>query len=159
MYRRKIKNRKKGTLHLFANDFMHSHKRTRLDHTNTGTSNSYIPVHKTSNQVVSGCTTFLRNKFNLVVDEENKKRPNIFCTLKLHRDPSKTSCIIAAPQCFVELFSKAVTLVMKLVYKKIETNNSEYYYYSGVKSFFPVQNNQPVIDAIKNLIVEIKHFQ
>ena len=33
------------------------------------------------------------------------------------------------------------------------------YYFSGVKSFWPVQNNQTVIDTTKNLTVEIKHCQ
>ena len=48
-----------------------------LDHNNTGTNNTHIPVHKTNNQVISCHTTFIRNKFNLVVDEENNKLPNI----------------------------------------------------------------------------------
>ena len=30
------------------------------------------------------------------------------------------------------------------------------HYFSGVNSFWPVQNNWPVVDAIKNLTVEIK---
>ena len=52
-------------------------KELGLDHNNTGTNKTYIPVHKIDGQVTSDHTTFLRNKFNLVVDEENKKLPNI----------------------------------------------------------------------------------
>ena len=44
-----------------------------LDHNNAGTNKTYIPIHKANNQVISEDTTFLRNnKFNLVVDGENK---------------------------------------------------------------------------------------
>ena len=73
-------------------------KELRLDHNNTGTNNAYFPVHKTNNQVISGHTTFLRNKFNLVVDEENKKNPNTYWTHKLHKHPYKARFIIVAPQ-------------------------------------------------------------
>ena len=58
-------------------------------------------VHKTNNKFFPGHNTFLRNKFNLVVDEENKKRPNNYWTPKLHKHPSKASFIIVAPQCSV----------------------------------------------------------
>lgn len=48
------------------------HNKLALYHINTGTDKTYIPLHKVNNQVVSGRTSFLRNKFNLVVDAENK---------------------------------------------------------------------------------------
>ena len=44
-----------------------------LDHNNTVTNKTYITVNKSSNQVLSDHTTFSKNKFNLVFDEENKK--------------------------------------------------------------------------------------
>ena len=34
-------------------------KEPSLDHNNTGTNQTYIPVHKTNNQVISTHTTFL----------------------------------------------------------------------------------------------------
>ena len=45
--------------------------------------------------------------------------------------------------------SKAVTSVFKLMFKQIETYNSKIQYFLGVKPFWPVQNNQPNIDAVK----------
>ena len=78
---------------------------------------------------------------------------------KLHKHPSKVRFITVAPQCSVKPLSKVVTSVLKPMFKQIETYNSKMYYFSGVKSFWPVQNNQPVIDATKNLTVEIKHCQ
>ena len=35
-------------------------KELGLDHNNTGTNKTYIPVRQTNNQVISGLTTFLR---------------------------------------------------------------------------------------------------
>ena len=52
-------------------------KELGLEHNNTNKIKTYIPVHKNNNEVISGHTTFLGNKFNFVVDEENKKLPNI----------------------------------------------------------------------------------
>ena len=53
-------------------------KELGLDFNNIVTNKTYFPVHKTNNQVISGNTTFLTNKFNLAVDEEKKKLPNIY---------------------------------------------------------------------------------
>ena len=80
-------------------------KELGLDLNNTGTSKTYIPVHKTNNEVTTAHITFLRNKFNLVVHEETKTLPNIYWTLN---------------------FTKAVTSVLKRKYKQIETYNSGY---------------------------------
>ena len=47
-------------------------KELSLDHNTTGTNKNYTPVHKTNNQVISGLNTFVRNKFNLVADNETR---------------------------------------------------------------------------------------
>ena len=41
--------------------------------------------------------------------------------------------------------------MMYVQYKQIEPYNSKSHYFSGVKSFLPVQSSQPVIDAINKL--------
>ena len=64
------------------------HRRTGLDQNNTDTNKTYIPVHKTHNQVLSGYITFLRKEFELIVDEENRKAPNIYWTPKRHQHPN-----------------------------------------------------------------------
>ena len=55
-------------------------KELGLDHNNTATNKTFILLHKTDNQVISDHTSFLKSKLNLVVDEENKKFPNIYWT-------------------------------------------------------------------------------
>ena len=105
-----------------------------------GTNKTFIPVRKTNNQIISCHTRFLVNKFNLAVDEENKRLPHIYWNPKLRKSPSKARFIIAAPQFSVNLVSIAVTLVLKLMYKQIESYNFEIYYVSGFKSFWKVQN-------------------
>ena len=70
---------------------------------------------------------------------------------KLHKNPTKARFIVAAPNCSIKPLSKAVTQVLKLMFKQIEMYNHKSTYFSGVKSFWPIQNNQPVIEAIKKL--------
>ena len=70
--------------------------------------------------------------------------------------------MIATPQSSVKTLSEAVTSVLKLLYKQIETYNSKISFSSGVKSFQPIQTNQTgllLIMQSKNLIVETKHCQ
>ena len=89
-----------------------------MDHKNNGANNTYIPVHKTNDQVTSGYITLLRNDVSLVGGKENKKLPNIFSIHKLHKHPS---IVIAAPQGSVKFLSKVVISVLKLIYKQIKT--------------------------------------
>ena len=103
-----------------------------LDDNNTGTNKTFIQVHKTNNQVVSGHTKFLRNKLNVVVYEENKKLSNFYWTTKLQNHPSKVRFIIYDLQLL--LISKAITSVLKLMYRQIKTYNSKMHYFSEVKS-------------------------
>ena len=71
-------------------------KELGLDLNNTGTNKTYIPVHKTNNQVITGHIIFLRNKLSLVVHEENKTIPNFYWIPNPHKHPSKARFIIVA---------------------------------------------------------------
>ena len=59
--------------------------------------------------------------------------------------------------------SKAATAGLKLIYRQIGNYNFETQYYSGVKTFWPVQSNQYFIDAInkwnsRNKFISISTF-
>ena len=116
-----------------------------MHHNISSTNKTYFPVQKTNNQVIFGHTTFLRNKFNLGVDEKKKKIPNISWTPIFYKHPSKARFIIASPQCSLKRFSKAVTSV-KLMYRQIEIN-----YFSQYKAI------NVLLMQSRNLAVEAKH--
>ena len=107
-------------------------------------------------QVISDHTKFFKSKFNLEISGKNKNFLNIYWTPNLRKHPSKARFIHAVPQCSINFLPKAVTAVLKLMYKEIETYNSKLHYFSGIKSFQPKQNSQPVIDAIRKLNVKIQ---
>lgn len=62
--------------------------------------NTYIPVHKTDNQVISDHTKVLRREFYLVAHVENKKRCNIYWTPELYKHSSEAWFIIALLNAF-----------------------------------------------------------
>ena len=78
-------------------------KELGLDHNNSGTNKTYIPVH------ITNSTVFLRNKSRFADDEENKKLPKIQEALKIHKFSSEARFIIAGPHCSCKPLSKAVT--------------------------------------------------
>ena len=102
----------------------------------------YIPVYKTNYEVISADATFSMNKFNLVVDEKNKKSLTIY----------EARFIITATQFFVQLLSNAVTSTLKLMYKHIETYNAKIHFgQNKTNSVLQLQS--------KNMTVEIKRSQ
>lgn len=91
------------------------------------------------------------NEFNLEVTDINKKLRNIYWNLNLHKNHTKARIVIAAPKCLLKPLSEAITAALKLIFNQIEYYNLKtliLYYNSDVKTFWPIQNNQIVIDAI-----------
>ena len=73
-------------------------KRIGSDQNTTSINKAYVQVNRHNNQVIRDHTAFLKNKFNLEVDAENKILPIIYRTTKPHKHPSKASrFIIAVP--------------------------------------------------------------
>lgn len=116
----------------------------------------YIKATKAVDKTVSHNILFLQNKFNPKVTDTNKKLPNIYWTLKLHKTFTKARFIIAAPKWPVKPLPKAFTVLIKPTYKRIENYNKKTQYHFGFKTFWPVQNiyqliNQTIIDTINKL--------
>ena len=69
----------------------------------------------------------------------------------MNESSTKARFIITAPKCSMKLRSKAVTGALKLIYKQIENYNFKIQCYSSVKTLWPVQTNQSVIETIIKL--------
>ena len=82
----------------------------------------------------------------------------------MHKNPTKANFIIAAPKCSVKPLSKAVAAALKLIYKETENYNFKTQYYTGVKTFWPVQSSESVIDIInilnaRNRAISVSTFE
>ena len=70
----------------------------------------------------------------------------------MHKNPIRFRFIIAAPKCSIKPLSKAVTsFYLRLFYNQIEHYNLKGYFYSSIKTFWVIQNNQPVIDSLNKI--------
>ena len=70
---------------------------------------------------------------------------------KMHKNAIKARFIIAAPKSSIKLLVKTITSSFRLFLRQIQTYNEKCRFFAGVKTFWVVQNNKPVIDAMNGL--------
>ena len=114
-------------------------------------SETYGRVKKKPDTLIKKNIRDLKDKFGIYVKSEDHQLPHIYWLPKLHKKPLKFRFIIAAPRCSVKPLSKAITSVFQQFYKQVENYNSKLRYYSSTKSFWVIQNNQPVIERLTAL--------
>ena len=93
----------------------------------------------------------LKDLFNINTDDDNLVLPNMYWLPKKHKIPSKSRFIVAAAVCSLKPLAKAVTAILKLFQKQIQNYNLKSHFFSGVKTFWVVQDKQPIIDAIHKI--------
>ena len=108
-------------------------------------------IRKNSADIVKKNVKDLKKEFDIDVSSDNSCLPHIYWLPKMHKNPIKFRFIIAAPKCSIKPLSKAVTSVFKLFYNQIEHYNLKSYFYSSIKTFWVIQNNQPVIDSLNKI--------
>ena len=70
----------------------------------------------------------------------------------MHESPIKARFIIASPKSSIKPLSRAITSAFRLFYRQIESYNDKCRFFSsGVNTFWVVQNNKPITDAINKL--------
>ena len=94
--------------------------------------------------------SFILTHFDISLNDENKCLSSIYWRPKLHKSSTKTRSIIAARKCSIKPLSKSINSVYKLMFKQIESYYKQVSFFSRVKLFWSIHNNQPVIDNIKN---------
>ena len=116
-------------------------------------SSTYVTVNeKTAEEIINKNVSDLKRKFNInKVDKDHLRLPQMHWIPKLHKSPIKARFIVASPKCSVKSLSKDVTSVFKLFYKQIEAYNLKSRYFSGVNTFWVVQNNKPLAQSIDKL--------
>ena len=70
---------------------------------------------------------------------------------KMHKNPISFLFIIASPVCSIKPLSKDITSIFKLFYEKVERYHTKGRLWSGVKTFWTIQNSYPVISSINKL--------
>ena len=112
---------------------------------------TYEVINGNSTEVFDQHISDLKGIFNISFDEVNKCLPNMYWLPKMHKTPSKARFIVAAPICSIKQLSKAVTTAFKIFFKLIEKYNKISSFFSGVNTFWVIQNNSPVINSVNQL--------
>ena len=112
---------------------------------------TYEEVFGSVENIVCKDSEVLKSKFSINNQTESKKLPHMYWLPKLHKNPVKFRFIVAAPDCSIKPLAKALTKIFKLFYRQIECYNNKSYFYSHIKSFWIIQNNEDVINCINKL--------
>ena len=78
--------------------------------------------------------------------------PDIYWTPKLHKSPVKFRFIIASKKCTIKKLSQNLSSIFSLIDKQIAAYNKKSRYYSGINSYWIVQNRDPVMDTVKKSV-------
>ena len=104
--------------------------------------------NKNVDEIINNHSQKLKFKFDLDVPSQSKMLPHIYWLPKLHKNPIKFRFIIAAPNCSIKPLSQTITKIFKLFYRQIEKHDSKLQFFSSVKTFWVIQNNESVIKSI-----------
>ena len=113
-------------------------------------SSTYTRIHnQTPDDIVSLHQAQLKDKFNIEIDDDMKTLPDIYWIPKLHKNPAKFRFIIASKCCTTKTVSKNLSSIFTLIQKQIETYYAKAHFYSGIKSYWIINNRDHVLRAVK----------
>ena len=105
-----------------------------------------------ANGIIDGNIRDLKIKFGIDnIPIENHRLSNMYCMPKMHKNPIKARFIIASPKSSIKPLARTITSVFRLFFRQIQTYNDKCRFFTGVNTFWVVQNNKPVIDAMNGL--------
>ena len=111
-----------------------------------------------ANCIIDGNIIDLKIKFGIDnIPIENHRLPNMYWMPKMYGNPIKARFIIASPKSSIKPLARTITSVFRLFFRQIQTYNDKCRFFTGVNTFWVVQNNKPVVtDAMKLLNKRMK---
>ena len=88
-----------------------------------------------------------KDKQNYIFHKVNPVKQSV----QMHKNPIKARFIIAPPKSSIKPLARTITSVFRLFFRQIQTYNDKCRFFTGVNTFWVVQNNKPVIDAMNGL--------
>ena len=116
-------------------------------------SSTYTKLDQLSpDEVIKQHITELKQKFNITVGNKMSTLPDIYWIPKLHKNPVKFRFIIASKFCTSKTLSKDVSSMFSLFQKQVDTYYKKSHFFSGIKSYWIVQDRRPILEAVKKSI-------
>ena len=69
----------------------------------------------------------------------------------MHKNPIKARFIIASPKSSIKPLASTITSIFRLLSRQIQTYNHKCRFFTNVNTFWVVQNNKQVTDAMNGL--------
>ena len=114
-------------------------------------SKTYEKLSTSLDSVINSTIKDIKSNFSIKTEESMKKLPSAYWLPKMHKSPIGSRFIIASKECTTKKLSKLVTAAFKLVYKSIESYHKKVEFFSGIHSFWVIQNNLPVIKSLDKI--------
>ena len=142
-----------GNIALICKRFYASVIAKELGLGNNNSTKTYNSINNLpTDTIINNNINDLKSKFGIDnVTTENHRLPNMYWLPKMHKNPIKARFIIASPKSSIKPLSQAITSAFRLFYKQIESYNDKCRFFTGVNTFWVVQNNKPVTDAVNKL--------
>ena len=94
------------------------------------TTNVYKKVNLEDENLIEKTEEILKKKFYIRINDNYKKFPFLYWTVKFHKNPPKPRFIAGAAKCPTRIAAIDPSLILKEIINKLKT------YCSGIKNFF-----------------------
>ena len=112
---------------------------------------TYEPIILPLPDLITQQIKALEDNFHIKTSDNFKNIPSIYCLPKMHKTPIKFRFIISSKYCASKQLSKYVAAVFSHLLQQIERYHNKSYFFSGIKSFWIIQNNKPLLDSITKI--------
>ena len=110
---------------------------------------TYTRIHQhTPEDIITLHERQLKENFSIEIEDEMRTLPDIYWIPKLHKNPVKSRFIIASKHCTIKRLSKNLSSIFTLFQKQIDTYYAKAHFYSGIKSYWIINNRDPVLRAV-----------
>jgi hypothetical protein len=114
-------------------------------------SSTYEVITNSPTNIIKEQIAKLKNRFCIDVTNDDACLPVAYWLPKMHKHPIGKRFIIASKKCAVKQLSKYVTSAFKLFYNSINTYHEKTKFYTGINTFWVIQNNEPVLNNIEKI--------
>ena len=119
---------------------------------NSSTDTYKVAGGLSTNDIVDGSIRDFKIKFGIDnIPIENHRLANMYWMPKMYKNPIKSRFVMASPKPSIKPLARTITSVFRWLIGQIQTYNGKCRFFTGVNTFWVVQNNKPVTDAMNGL--------
>ena len=112
------------------------------------TTNVYEKVNIEDENLIEKTEEILFKNFNIKINDNDKKFPFLYWTVKFHKNPPKPRFIAGAAKCPTRIAATDLSLILKEIVNKLKTYCSGIKKFSNFNPYWSVNNSLQVIDSL-----------